>query len=234
MAKAPFGIIITAKLKPGSTISARDAAARLHAVVKNEPKASKYWGYTVGTGVGEKVCLFCPFTKYADLDRPTTGQVAVQSKAAANVDVDGLITSVESHLESVTRSIVEYVPGLSNPPTHDALAPGPFIYHVEAHLKPGNTIAARDLAAKIAEAHRKSPNGVKYWGYTTAMGSGDTYHVFIPFEKYADLDGWATTGEVLAAADAATADQMLTEIDSMIEHSQRQILSYVPGLSIPA
>ncbi|WP_266168883.1 hypothetical protein [Dyella subtropica] len=232
MSKAPFGILIEAKLKPGTTIAARDAVTKIVKAIKGQASASKYWGYSTGTGQAEHFIVFCPFQKFADLDRPTTGEIAAKSKM--NEDIDKLLTSLESNLESVHRSIVEYVPDLSNPPTKDAAAPGPNVYHVKAKLKPGHTLKAGQIAAKIAEAHRKAPNGVKYWGYTTAQGTGDTYHAFIPFDKYAELDGWPTTGEVLAKTSGASADALLTEIDGMIESSERSILSYVPGLSDPA
>jgi hypothetical protein len=231
MSKAPYGILVEAKLKPGTTLAARDAVTKLVAVLKMQKEASKFWGYSTGTGEGEHVVVFAPFQKYSDLDRPTTGQIV--AKAKGNIDVDGVLTAIDSSVAEVTRSIVEYVPSLSNPPDHDAPAPGPHIYHVKAKLKPGNTITARALAAQIAEAYRKSAKGMKYWGYGTAVGEGETYHVFIPFEKYADLDGWCSTGDVLNEAHAKT-DAVLTEIDGLIEHSERSILTYVPALSNPA
>jgi quinol monooxygenase YgiN len=230
MSKAPFGIIIEAKLKPGTTLAAREAATKLLAAMKSNEAATKFWGYSTGTGEGEHIVVFAPFQKYSDLDRPSTGEIA--GKAAAK-DVDGLLTAIDSSVAKIKRSIVEYVPALSNPPDHDAPAPGPNVYHVKVKLKPGNTIKARELAAKIAEAYRKSAKGMKYWGYGTALGENETYHLMIPFEKYADLDGWTSTAAVLNEAKANT-DAVLTEIDGLIEHSERSILTYVPGLSNPA
>jgi hypothetical protein len=231
MSKAPFGIIIEAQLKPGTTLAARDAVTKLLAALKTEKEATKFWGYSTSTGEGEHIVVFVPFQKYSDLDRPTTGQIA--AKAKGNIDVDGLLTAIDSSLAEVKRSIVEYVPTLSNPPDYDAPAPGPNVYHVKIKLKPGHTIKARTLAAQIAEAYRKSAKGMKYWGYGTALGEGETYHVIIPFEKHADLDGWSSTGDVLNEAHAKT-DAVLTEIDGLIEHSERSILAYVPALSNPA
>jgi hypothetical protein len=232
MSKAPFGILIEAKLKAGTTIAARDSAEELVGALRDDSSATRYWGYSTGTGPGEHVLVFAPFGKFADLDGPTTGEVAVKSLGSSRVD--DVITALESNLESVTRSIVEYVPGLSNPPSRDAEAPGPNIYYVKAKLKPGNTLRAGQIANQIAEAHRAASNGVEYWGFSTVQGPSETYHIFIPFDRYADLDGWASTGEVLASANPDSADDLLTEIDGLIESSERSILTYVPALSIAA
>lgn len=226
--KAPFGIIIEAQLKPGTTIAARDAAQEIVSAHSGNSDATKYWGFTTATGAGERVMLFAPFANFADLDsRPTTGNVL----SANNAKADDVVTSVDANLASVTRSVVEYVPGLSNPPSDDADAPGPYIYHVKVKLKPGCTLQARELAGQIAEAYRNNPGAPKYWGYASALGDGDTYHVFLPFSQFADLDGWATTGQIMAGKDASAADSVITEIDGLIESTERSILNYVPSLS---
>jgi uncharacterized Zn-binding protein involved in type VI secretion len=232
VSKAPFGIIIKARLKPGSTLAAKDLVSKIAGGLKTSAQGTKYWGYSVATGPGEVYYVFAPFVKYADLDRPTVGDVV--AKASSNLDVDGVITALEGHVEEVGRTIVEYVPALSNPPTAAAPAPGPYVYHVEATLKPGHTIEARDLAAQIAAAYNKNAKAPKYWGYMTAAGLAETYHVFLPFNKYADIDSWPTTGEILAGGNVSNVDGLITSLDGMIEYTGRTILEYIPGLSNPA
>src|SRR4051812_27385021 len=153
MSKAPYGILIEAKLKPGTTLASRDLLTEVVSLTRGQKNATSFWAYSTSTGSGESVVAFAPFKKFADLDRPTHGNVAAHAKSSTNVDE--VLTGLDSNLGKVTRSLLEYIPSLSNPPDHEAVAPGPHIYHVKLKLKPGNTLVAKGLAEKIAHAHQK-------------------------------------------------------------------------------
>jgi hypothetical protein len=231
MSKAPYGILIEAKLKPGTTLASRDLLTEVISLTRGQKNATPFWAYSTSTGSGESVVAFAPFKKFADLDRPTHGNVAVHAKSGTNVDE--VLTGLDSNLGTVSRSLLEYVPSLSNPPDHDSSAPGPHLYHVKLKLKPGNTLAAKGLAEKIAHAHQKGSKGLKYWLFSTALGNEEVYHVFVPFNRYSDIDNWNSTSAVSSEVHGGEqTDDLLTAIDGLIESSERSILDHRPAFSV--
>jgi hypothetical protein len=240
--KAPFGVLVEGQLKPGATLKARELGGE--AVTRLQDSGGPpHWAYdVVSGGSGTSFLAFAPFKSYGDLaTRRTTGD-AVQSAGVGtagegrpdrSLEADDLLTQLESLIQNVTRSNLEYVPALSNPPTEDGPVPGPYVYHVKVTLNAGTTLRARELAEKVANVQQTSADGLKYWLYATSVGERDTYHIFLPFKKYGDLDGWKTTGDILAAS-GDDANATLTELDGLIEATERSVLEYLPALSVPA
>ena len=228
--KALLGVLVEGTLKPGATLRARAIAENILRVHRNDGR--NFWGYVTAIGGGRDFVIFAPICSYAELDAPLTGPQLAKS---GHPNADRVLTDIEELVQTVHRSIVEYVPALSNPPTDDAKAPGPYILHIEAQLKAGATLAARKVAEQIVAAYQKNKDAAKFWSYVNATSDGRRLHVIVPFKSYADLDSLPSTGEVLAnAIGGGPADELLTELESMLESTDRRILEYVPGLSHPA
>lgn len=146
---------------------------------------------------------FIPFDKFADLDN--------WPSAAAN-------SSEESHLQShgaaaalgSTSTFLELVPELSRPPKG---APDAYALAFEYRLKPGGANQFEDKADKALGSHQAVLT------YRSFAGTTDAYYVVLPFDKFADLDGWKSTSGVLKGD--ALSDVKVT------------FAEYVPALSNP-
>ena len=228
--KAPFGIVIAGQLKPGATLRARGIAQTIAGAHKAAANGNKFWTYTTAVGAGNRFYVFAPFQDHSQLGSFTHDQAMGTSSSAGNADE--LLTQIEETLQGTQRSIVEYLPAYSNHPTDEGAAPGPYLFCVAFKIRPGKTLRAKELAAKIAEGHKQGSGGLKFWVYGTTVGTGGEYFVVIPFNSYADIDGWGSAGQSLGGA--SDADALLGEFDSLISESNRMILEYVPDCSNPA
>lgn len=222
-AKAPLGVLVEGQLAAGATLEARNHARTAVKKLQNN-NGSGHWAYTVASGgVGNGFVVFAPFKTHAELDaRKSTGELL----SGTGSDANETLTKIESLISNVKRSVLEYVPSLSNPPTQDGPAPGPLVYRIKVVLKPGSTFEAKELAQTVAAAHKNG--GLNYWLYQSQQ-ERDTFDIFVPFQKYGDLDMWKSTGDLLGE----DATETLTSLDSLIASTERSILEYVPSLSVP-
>jgi hypothetical protein len=231
--KALTGTLIQVELIPGHTTAAKQAAMQVLNGLKKAKDAPKYWGYSTQIGYGNSYLLVVPAGSSSALTggpgAPTTGSMIGGS------NVDELIDGLESHCQSIRRSVATYLPDLSNPPANEADAPGPLVLGIAAKLRAGKTTKAKGLVQQVFKALKGASNSPKFWAYETSIGEQGLFYVAIPFNSYGDMDSWGQTNQLLSSASSAeNTNKVLDELEGCLEWKRSGIYEYVPDLSNPA
>ncbi len=201
----PYGVSINYRARPGHGNQIEGLLNKSFQTLKS----SRYKDFHVVTyrnwaGPVSYYHAFIPFAKFGDLDAwPAAGggedEGALQQHGAASV------------LGSDSQ-FLELVPELSNPPQG---APAPYVVAYTYHLHPG---AADDFEAAGKKLH-SAKNSPAVLVYRSFAGTTDAYHVAVPFNKFADLDGWRSDTDALGGDAIANVEVSFAE--------------YVPALSNP-
>jgi hypothetical protein len=95
--------------------------------------------------------------------------------------------------------------------------------------------AWQDYLAKLKVAPEKSPQAPTAVRRSAVLGMSNTYVTAVPFNKFAERDGWPTNLAVLREAYGETEARSLEETRLQSTKSARQlVLIYRPDLSRPA
>lgn len=149
---------------------------------------------------------FIPFEKFGDLDNwpSSSGDHAAAESGAQSAGAGTALGSDSKFLELVDS--------LSRVPQG---APAAYVMTIEYRLKPG----AADEFEKSAGKALNGGGVESVLTYRSFAGTTDSYHVALPFNKFADLDNWKSTGGVLTG--------------DVIKHVQVSFAELVPSLSNP-
>jgi hypothetical protein len=201
----PYGVSINYRVNQKGGDLEKALSQQFSSLKSGAYKSFHLLAYRNWAGPVTNYHAFIPFEKFGDLDQ--------WPSSAAN-------SAEESHLQSHGAAaalgsdsrFLELVDNLSRVPKG---APAAYVVAIEYRLKPGAADEFENSAGKALKG-----GGVEsVLTYRSFAGTTDSYHVALPFNKFADLDNWKSTSGILTG--------------DLIKHVSVSIAELVPALSNP-
>lgn len=173
--------------------------------------------------------FFSPLGSLAEMDDwPSNRRIVTEAMGA---DAAGAALRV---LDAGARShdrLMSYVPEVSRPP---APRPAPYrnVWVLTVTIDAGKMTEYASLLKRVKKAHDDAEDGVHWAVYANAIGGNDMQvELYMPFDRFAELDGWPGTYQVLAARYGVDDAARIIEAMDAISETEGEIWNLVPDLS---
>lgn len=119
------------------------------------------------------------------------------------------------------------------PPSAAQAPPTEFLQVVTVNVKPEAIADYEDYVKKIVAATGKTTGSPRVVGYQVVLGGpGATYFFVLPFNKWAEIDGWSSIPRILTAAyGEAEAARILQAGRAATARSESAVYRLLPDLS---
>jgi hypothetical protein len=231
---AEFIQVITTTVKSGAVSDYEDFGRKVVAGA-NKVGAPQRWSTSQVSlgGPGLTYTVVLPFTKWGDVD----AWVPVRNvlvKAYGPAEGARILKAGRSAIERTETAVYRLLPDLSTRPK--AFDPPPaFVHLFVTEVEPAMAPAWEDFLAKLKTAQEKSAQAPTAVRRSAVLGMSNTYVTAVPFNKFAERDGWPTNLAVLRDAYGETEARSLDQTRLKSTRSARQlVLIYRPDLSRPA
>jgi hypothetical protein len=183
-------------------------------------------------GPGRTYNIVLPFNKWSEVD----GWMNVREmlvKAFGEAEGMKILRAGVAATERTETAVYRLLPDLSTRPR--AFNQPPAYFHViVTEVEPAMVPTYRSYLAKVREAQEKSSRAPTAIRRTAVVGAGNTYVTAVPFNKFAERDGWPTAPEMLREAFGEAEGQSLDETrPKSVRNVRQMVMAYRPDLSRP-
>lgn len=225
--------VITTTVKSGAVSQYHDFTSKIAAGAKKIGSPQHWTTSQVILGApGFTYTIVLPFNKWEEVD----SWVSVRDmlvKAYGQAEGMRILNTGLAAIERTETAVYRMLPDLST--RLKAFNPPPaFIHLFVTEVEPAMVPAWQDYLAKLKAAQEKSPNAPTALRRVAVLGASNTFVTAVPFNKFAERDGWPSNMVVMREAYGETEAQRLDEIRLKSMRSARQlVLAYRPDLSRP-
>jgi len=227
----PYLFVIESGMKaadvPIWTMAMRDVATA-HAESDNGNAWAAYQSTTGGPDT--RFRFYIPLRKLAELDNwASTREVVI---GALGADAGKAALRVLDAADYAADRLAAYNAPLSRPPA-PRVAPYRHIWVLTVQIRKGKLIEYAALMRRVKRANDAHDDGAHWAAYADAIGGEvDTVELYFPFDRFAELDAWPGTPEILASHYGADEAARILEALDGISEATSQIWSLVPSLSV--
>jgi hypothetical protein len=177
--------------------------------------------------------IVLPFSAWAEVDA-WTSVAQILSKAYGEAEGARFVKAGLASIERTETAVYRLLPDLSTrPKVFDP--PAAFIQVFVTDVEPGMVPTWESFLARLKAAQEKAPQAPTSIRRVAVLGASNRYVTALPFNKYAERDGWPTTLDVLRQAYGETEARSLNETRlRCTRQAQILVLAYRPDLSRPA
>lgn len=230
---AEFIQVITTTVKSGAVSDYEDFGRRIVAAA-NKVGAPQHWttSQVILGAPGLTYNVVLPFSKWEEVD----GWIPVRDvllKAYGQAEGTRILKAGRAAIERNETAVYRLLPDLSTRPK--AFNPPPaFIHLFVTEVEPAMVPTWETFLARLKAAQEKSPQGPTAIRRVAVLGASNTYVTAVPFNKFAERDGWQTNPALLRDAYGESEARSLDETRLKSTRSARQlVLAYRPDLSRP-
>jgi hypothetical protein len=221
---AEFIQVITTTVKSGAVSEYEDFVKKI-AAGANKIGAPQRWvtsQVSLG-GPGLTYTVVLPFSKWGDVDAwiPVP---QILAKAYGDAEGAKILKSGRAAIERTETAVYRHLPDLSTrPKVFDP--PAAFVHLFVTDVEPEMVKAAQEKSPQAPTALRR----------VAVLGAANTYVTAVPFNRFAERDGWPTNLSVLREAYGEAEARTLNETRLRSTRNARfLVLAYRPDLSRPA
>lgn len=230
---AEFIQVITTTVKSGAVSDYEDFGRKIVAAA-NKIGSRQHWttSQVILGAPGFTYTVVLPFSKWEEVDSWTSVR-DVLLKAYGQAEGARILKTGRAAIEHTETAVYRLLPDLSTRPK--AFNPPPaFIHLFVTEVEPAMVPTWETLLARIKAAQEKSPQTPTAIRRVAVLGASNTYVTAVPFNKFAERDGWQTNLALLRDAYGETEARSLDETRLKSIRTARQlVLAYRPDLSRP-
>ena len=186
---------------------------------------------TIG-GPSRTYSIVLPFRKWSEVDAwIPVPQMLI--KAYGEAEGMRILKAGSAATEHTETEVYRLLPQLSTHPRFPN-PPAPFVHLFVTEVEPAMVPRWEGFLARLRTAQEKSPQAPTAVRWVSVLGAGNTYVTAVPFNKFADRDGWPTNLAILREAYGEAEARTLDETRLRSTRNARQmVLTYRPDLSRP-
>src|SRR5881409_1589692 len=231
---AEFVQVITFTVRP-SAVSEYEAYIKRIVAGANKTSAAPHWlAYQVGAGgPGFTYTVALSFSKWAEVDE-WSSVAQILSKAYGEAEGAKVLQSGRNAIERSETAVYRLLPDLSTRPQVSD-APAAHLQLFVTDVEPAMVPTWEGYLARLKAAQEKTPQAPTSIRRVVAVGASNRYVTAVPFNKYAERDGWPSALDVLREAYGEAEARALNETRLRCTWEARiVVLAYRPDLSRPA
>lgn len=231
---AEFVQVITFTVRP-SAVSEYEAYIKRIVAGANKTSAAPHWlAYQVGAGgPGFTYTVALSFSKWAEVDE-WSSVAQILSKAYGEAEGAKVLQSGRNTIERSETAVYRLLPDLSTRPQVSD-APAAHLQLFVTDVEPAMVPTWEGYLARLKAAQEKTPQAPTSIRRVVALGASNRYVTAVPFNKYAERDGWPSALDVLREAYGEAEARALNETRLRCTREARiVVLAYRPDLSRPA
>ncbi len=230
---AEFLQVITTTVRPGAVSDYEDFVKKIVAGANKVGAAQRWFVYGVslgGPGFTYNVAL--PFNDWGEVDA-WTSVAQVLFKAYGEAEGARILRAGRASIERSETAVYRLLPDLSTrPKVFDP--PAPFIQLFVTEVEPGMVPTWELFLARLKAAQERVAQAPSAIRRVAVLGASNTYVTAVPFNNYAERDGWPSTPDVLRQAYGETEARSLNETRLRCTRNARlEVVAYRPDLSRP-
>jgi hypothetical protein len=183
-------------------------------------------------GPGRTFNIVLPFNKWSEVDGWMTVPQMLM-KAFGEAEGRKMLLAGIASMEKSETAVYRLLPDLSTRPR--AFDPPPaYVHLIVTEVEPAMVPTYRSYLARIKEAQEKSSGTPTAIRRVAVVGAGNTFVTAVPFNKFAEREGWRTALEIMQEAFGEAEARSLDETRLKSTRNVRQmVMAYRPDLSRP-
>ncbi len=230
---AEFLQVITTTVRPGAVSEYEDFVKKIVAGANKlgAPQRWSAYGVSVG-GPGFTYTVALPYSKWGELDA-WIPVAQILSKAYGEAEGGRILRAGRASIERSETAVYRLLPDLSTKPkVFDP--PAAFVQLFVTDVEPAMVPAWEGYLARLKAAQEKSPQAPTAIRRVAVQGAANTYVTAVPFNSYAERDGWPSNLDVLREAYGEAEARALNETRLRCTRNARLVvINYRPDLSRP-
>jgi hypothetical protein len=204
------------------------AAEKVTSAHREHKDTKPHFGYVNYSGGQNTLSYMVPLESYGELDSLPRLDAVVEE-----VYGDKGVETMKMFRESASgycNQILQRDEDLST--ASNTSKASQYIYKLQLKIDLAKAVRFNEILAKIGDAHKRANDAYKYHLYTTIAGDQDVYTLYIPFDKFVEIEKLKDVGAVLTSdAQLKTETYLTQEFLGALKSVSSCIVKHLPELS---